>query len=91
MSVIAIEILNKKYKMGCEDGQESRLQELAQMADSRARAIMDKIGPMEESAMLATLCIVLADEIKSRSRVLSDTDAEEILARVRQIKKLATA
>ena len=52
--------------MGCEDGQEMRLIELGKMVDARARQILDKIGPLPESSLLATLCIVLADEIKSR-------------------------
>ena len=63
MSVVSIPIVNKNYPMGCEDGQESRLIELGRMVDARAREILDKIGPLPENALLATLCIVLADEI----------------------------
>lgn len=87
MSVVSIPIVNKNYPMGCEDGQESRLIELGKMVDSRAREILDKIGPLPENSLLATLCIVLADEVNSRGRVpASDPDLEEILARIRAIK-----
>ena len=41
--------------MGCEDGQEARLIELGRMVDARAREILDKIGPLPESSLLATL------------------------------------
>jgi len=87
MSVVSIPIVNKNYPMGCEDGQESRLIELGQMVDARAREILDKIGPLPENSLLATLCIVLADEIRNRpAAAASDSDLREILARIREIK-----
>ena len=87
MSVVSIPIVNKKYPMGCEDGQEARLLELGQMVDARARQILDKIGPLPESALLATLCIVLADEVRSRpTPSVTDADLKKILARIREIK-----
>lgn len=73
--------------MGCEDGQEARLIELGKMVDARAREILDKIGPLPESALLATLCIVLADEVQNRpAAAATDADLKEILARIREIK-----
>ena len=87
MSVVSIPIVNKNYPMGCEDGQESRLIELGQMVDARARQILDKIGPLPESSLLATLCIVLADEVRTKSnQSVTDADLKEILARIREIK-----
>lgn len=87
MSVVSIPIVNKNYTMGCEDGQEARLIELGKMVDVRAREILDKIGPLPESSLLATLCIVMADEIKNRPvPSVSDADLREILARIREIK-----
>ncbi len=87
MSVVSIPIVNKNYPMGCEDGQEGRLIELGQMVDARAREILDKIGPLPESALLATLCIVLADEVRNKSNTpATDADLKEILARIREIK-----
>ena len=73
--------------MGCEDGQEMRLIELGKMVDARARQILDKIGPLPENSLLATLCIVMADELKSRpTPAASEADLKEILARIREIK-----
>ena len=73
--------------MGCEDGQEGRLIELGKMVDARARQILDKIGPLPESSLLATLCIVLADEVHNRpDPVATEADLKEILARIREIK-----
>lgn len=73
--------------MGCEDGQEGRLIELGKMVDMRAREILDKIGPLPENSLLATLCIVLADEIRTRATpTVTDADLREILARIREIK-----
>ncbi len=87
MSVVSIPIVNKNYPMGCEDGQEARLIELGKMVDVRAREILDKIGPLQENALLATLCIVLADEVNNKSvSPISDADLKEILARIKEIK-----
>ena len=87
MSVVTIPIVNKNYPMGCEDGQEARLIELGKMVDARARQILDKIGPLQESALLATLCIVMADELRSKAAPsVTDADLKEILARIREIK-----
>lgn len=88
MSVVSIPIVNKNYPMGCEDGQESRLIELGKMVDARAREILDKIGPLPENSLLATLCIVLADEVNSKAHAnMDETDMQEILARIRLIKQ----
>lgn len=87
MSIVSIPIVNKSYQMGCEDGQEPRLIELGRMIDKRAREILDKIGPLPEPSLLATLCIVLADEIKSAPKGVSDEDLAEILAKIHQIKR----
>ncbi|MDR2413025.1 MAG: cell division protein ZapA [Rickettsiales bacterium] len=88
MSVVSIPIVNKNYPMGCEDGQESRLIDLGKMVDARAREILDKIGPLPENSLLATLCIVLADEVSNRGRGSGDNlDLQEILARIREIKQ----
>lgn len=85
MSVVSIPIVNKNYQMGCQDGQEHRLIELGKMIDIRAREILDKIGPLPETSLLATLCIVLADEVSNKNSI-SDEDLREILARIREIK-----
>ena len=77
--------------MGCEDGQEAHLVELGKMVDARARQILDKIGPLPENALLATLCIVLADEVNNRpTPAATDADLKEILARIREIKHKIT-
>ena len=87
MSVVSIPIVNKNYTMGCEDGQEARLIELGRLVDARAREILDKIGPLSESSLLATLENGRADEIKNRpAQSVSDSDLREILARIREIK-----
>ena len=89
MSVVSIPIVNRNYPMGCEDGQEGRLIELGRMVDARARQILDKMGPLQENWLLATLCIVLADEIQNKNQnqpSATDEDLREILARIREIK-----
>lgn len=83
MSVVSISIVNKKYQLGCETGQEERLGEIGAMLDLRAREILDKIGPMSETMMLVTLCVVLADEVNT----MGDIELQEILDRIKEIKR----
>jgi cell division protein ZapA len=88
MSVVSIPILNKNYAMGCADGQEMRLIEIGKMVDSRARDIQSKIGALPECSLLATLCIVLADEIMSQENTdkTDDVALDDILRRIQEIK-----
>lgn len=87
MSIVTIPIVNKNYQMGCEDGQEERLIELGRLVDTKAREILDKIGPLPESSLLAPLCIVLADSVHNRpAAAATEGDLREILARIREIK-----
>ncbi len=88
MSVVSIPIVNRNYPMGCEDGQEGRLIELGRIVDMRARQILDKIGPLPEASLLATLCIVLVDEIRNKKQepTINEEDLREILARIKEIK-----
>jgi cell division protein ZapA len=83
MSVVSVSIANKKYQIGCENGQEQRLHDLGKMLDLRASEILDKIGPMSEIMLLVTLCVVLADEVTTTG----DDALQDILARIREIKR----
>lgn len=84
MSIVNISIAGRKYQMGCENGQEYRLVELAQKLDFRAREILDAIGPMSESLLLVTLCIVLADESNGEQ---NGDELAEILEKIKHIKR----
>ena len=55
---------------------------------ARARQILDKIGPLPEASLLATLCIVLVDEIRNKKQepTINEEDLREILARIKEIK-----
>ncbi|MDR0319597.1 MAG: cell division protein ZapA [Rickettsiales bacterium] len=88
MSTVALKIVNQNYVIGCEDGQETRLHALARVVDSKAREILKQVGPLPEDTLLATTCIVLADELSGRAEGgVSDEDIEQILKRIKQITK----
>ncbi|MCL2629749.1 MAG: cell division protein ZapA [Alphaproteobacteria bacterium] len=92
MSTVALKIVNQNYVIGCEDGQETRLHGLAKIVDEKAREILKQIGPIPEDTLLATTCIVLADELSGRCACpASDAELEQILKRIRQITKKLNA
>jgi cell division protein ZapA len=87
LSTVSLTIANQTYALGCEDGQELRLTRLAKKVDSRAREILSQIGPLPEDTLLATTCIVLADELSEKESGVSSEDLEQILKRIKQLTK----
>ncbi|AWK85534.1 cell division protein ZapA [Azospirillum thermophilum] len=64
MPQVDIEINNRLYRMGCQEGQEGRLRELAAYVDRRLKQLTGggKLG--SEAQMLVMTCLVLADEMQ---------------------------
>ncbi len=93
MSVVNLSIVNQIYPLGCEDGQEERLLKLASLIDTKARSILNVLGPLDERMLLATVAVVLADELQTKSAGSGDLDVntsielEKLLARIKSISK----
>lgn len=64
MARVDIEINGRPYRLGCEDGQEQRLRDLAAYVDQRLKEVTGggKLG--SDAMMLAVTCVVLADELQ---------------------------
>ena len=52
MSQVTIEVNGRPYVVGCEDGQERRLTELAAQLDAQVRQVAMDVGPLGETRLI---------------------------------------
>jgi cell division protein ZapA len=63
MAQVSIEVNGRAYVVGCEDGQERRLGELARTVDAQIRLVARDVGPLGETRLILMGALVMADEI----------------------------
>ena len=70
MAQVTIEVNGRPYMVGCEDGQEPRLTELARSVDAQVRQVARDVGPLGETRLMLMGALVMADDIAElRSQV----------------------
>jgi len=90
MAVVSLKIGGRFYKFSCPDGQESHMRELADQLDKRAEALSKSIGFMQESQLLAMMCLILAGEKYNLERTTNATVIGETADQIAQsIQNLA--
>ena len=73
MAQINVEVNGRPYAVGCEDGQEAHLLELARMFDQQVRQISQDMGQLGDTRLFLMGALLLADELydaKSRLAAL---------------------
>jgi cell division protein ZapA len=63
MAQVTIEVNGRPYVVGCEDGQEPRLTELARSVDVQVRQVARDVGPLGETRLMLLGALVMADDI----------------------------
>lgn len=72
MSQVTIEVNGRPYVVGCEDGQEPHLRELARMFDRQVRQVSRDMGQLGETRLFLMAALLLADEmVDTRLRMTS--------------------
>ena len=81
MSKVAIKLYNREYIVNCDEGEESRLQELVKYLESKMQSVADRVGNTTEPRMLMLTCLSLADELLEfrRKAVEQTTEDEDLL------------
>lgn len=70
MAQVTIEVNGRPYTVGCEDGQEGHLLELAGMFDRQVRHVSQEMGQLGETRLFLMAALLLADEMAdTRSRM----------------------
>lgn len=76
MAQLTIEINGRPYVVGCEDGQEARLRELAAGVDAQVRQVARDVGPLGETRLMLMGALVMADEMTELRAQLQAVRAE---------------
>lgn len=63
MAQVTITINSREYAIACEDGQEFRIMQLANILDEKAKLLTDGTNQISESMLLAMIGLLLADEL----------------------------
>jgi cell division protein ZapA len=81
MAQVTIEVNGRPYVVGCEDGQEPRLAELAANVDAQVRQVARDVGALGETRLILMGALVMADDIAELRGEVAALRAE--LAQVR--------
>ncbi|HEY1425118.1 MAG TPA: cell division protein ZapA [Caulobacteraceae bacterium] len=76
MAQVTIEVNGRPYVIGCEDGQERRLTELAAALDAQVRQVAMDVGPLGETRLILMGALVMADDIVELRREIEGLRAE---------------
>jgi cell division protein ZapA len=76
MAQISIEVNGRPYTVGCEDGQENHLVELARMLDRQVRQVSQDMGQLGDTRLFLMGALLLADELFDARARLSGLQAE---------------
>jgi cell division protein ZapA len=76
MAQISIEVNGRPYAVGCEDGQEAHLMELAKMFDHQVRQVGQDMGQLGDTRLFLMGALLLADELADARARLAANQAE---------------
>lgn len=63
MAQINVSINGRSYLVGCDDGQERHVENLAEYVDKRVRELAESVGQVGEGRLLLLAALLLADEL----------------------------
>ena len=70
MAQVTLDVNGRPYAVGCEDGQEQHLAELAKLFDRQVRQVGQQLGQLGETRLFLMGALLLADELaETRSRL----------------------
>lgn len=76
MAQISVEVNGRPYAVGCEDGQEQHLLELAKLFDHQVRQVSQDMGQLGDTRLFLMGALLLADELADARNRLAALQAE---------------
>ena len=76
MAQVTLDVNGRPYVVGCEDGQEKHLAELARLFDRHVRQVGDQLGQLGEVRLFLMGALLLADELAETKARLSSIQAD---------------
>jgi cell division protein ZapA len=83
MAKVSLTINGRKYALGCDDGEEARLERLGHQLDERVTLLANQFGQIGDVRLLVMAGITLMDELDDAGG-LAAKKAEELAADVRK-------
>ncbi len=85
MAEVTVDIAGRSYRLGCGEGEEEHLVDLATMIDGDARALHRQFGNMSEGRLLLMTALMVADRLsEAESQIYA---AEQRLEKVQKTAK----
>jgi cell division protein ZapA len=63
MSQVSVTVNGRTYKLACEDGEETRLLQLAEIVRARMDAFVSQYGQIGDDRLLLMAAMTIADEL----------------------------
>lgn len=76
MAQVNVEVNGRPYAVGCEDGQETHLQDLAKLFDKQVRQISQDMGQLGDTRLFLMGGLLLADELLDAKNRLAALQVE---------------
>ena len=76
MAQLTIEVNGRPYLVGCEDGQEGHLRQLAKLFDGQVRQLTDEVGNLGETRLFLMGALMMADELTEAKNRMGMMQAE---------------
>ena len=76
MAQINVDVNGRPYAVGCEDGQEPHLQELAKLFDHQVRQVSQDMGQLGDTRLFLMGALLLADELHDARGRLATLQAD---------------
>lgn len=72
MAEVALEVAGRRYLLACDDGEEARLTELAQMIDAEALGLARRMTQRPaEARLLLMAALLIADRLRERDEEIA--------------------
>jgi cell division protein ZapA len=69
---VRVAINGRSYNLGCDDGEEERVERLAGLLDRRVGEIAANVGQVGDTRLLLMVSLLLADELTTARNELDD-------------------
>jgi len=76
MAELTVMIASRTYRLGCGEGEEGRLEDLAQLVDAKIGAIRQRFGAIGDQRLTIMAAITLADEWAEAKDRIRELEAE---------------
>ncbi|KQY29283.1 cell division protein ZapA [Caulobacter sp. Root487D2Y] len=76
MAQLTIQVNGRPYTVGCEDGQEAHLLEIARLFDRQVRQVSQDVGQLGETRLFLMGALLLADELSDLKLRLAHAQSE---------------